>query len=117
MSTEVAKPIPVAEAVRSLPQDEAARMKRLLERGVNIPPAPRAGGTAPTPDAQGIRRACPGPGHQPDPGLSAMLFKVVGNAAYKQHQPFASVEEILHAVGCGRPSIWSRPSPSPAFRW
>ena len=34
-----------------------------------------------------------------DPGLTAMLFKVVGNSAYRQHQPFASVEEILHAVG------------------
>jgi HD-like signal output (HDOD) protein len=28
-----------------------------------------------------------------------MLFKVVGNSAYRQHQPFNSVEEILHAVG------------------
>ena len=34
-----------------------------------------------------------------DPGLTAMLFKVVGNSAYRQHQPFNSVEEILHAVG------------------
>jgi hypothetical protein len=34
-----------------------------------------------------------------DPGLAAMLFKVVGNSAYRQHQPFDSVEEILHAVG------------------
>jgi len=34
-----------------------------------------------------------------DPGLTAMLFKVVGNSAYRQHQPFGSVEEILHAVG------------------
>jgi HD-like signal output (HDOD) protein len=34
-----------------------------------------------------------------DPGLTALLFKVVGNAAYRQHQPFDSVEQILHAVG------------------
>jgi HD-like signal output (HDOD) protein len=34
-----------------------------------------------------------------DPGLTALLFKVVGNRAYRQHQPFDSVEQILHAVG------------------
>ena len=42
---------------------------------------------------KGIRPAGPGAGDQWDPGLSAMLFKVVGSAVYKQHQPFASVEE------------------------
>ncbi|MBK7900657.1 MAG: HDOD domain-containing protein [Azonexus sp.] len=100
MSTEVAKPIPVAEAVRSLPQDEAARMKRLLERGVNIPPQPRVLEELRQHlmrkefDVRVLARVI-----NQDPGLSAMLFKVVGNAAYKQHQPFASVEEILHAVG------------------
>lgn len=34
-----------------------------------------------------------------DPGIVSMLFKVVGNPSFKQHQPFESVEQILHAVG------------------
>ena len=100
MSAEIAKPTPVSEAVRSLTADEAAKVKRLLERGVNIPPQPRVLEELRQHlmrkefDLRVLARVI-----NQDPGLSAMLFKVVGSAAYKQHQPFASVEEILHAVG------------------
>ncbi|MBL8450129.1 MAG: HDOD domain-containing protein [Dechloromonas sp.] len=75
-------------------------MKRLLERGVNIPPQPRVMEELRQHlmrkefDVRVLARVI-----NQDPGLSAMLFKVVGSAAYKQHQPFASVEEILHTVG------------------
>ena len=94
------KPVAVAEAVRSLEGADAAKMKRLLERGVTIPPQPRV--------LEELRQHLKRKEFDvrllakvinQDPGLIAMLFKVVGNAAYKQHQPFSSVEQILHAVG------------------
>jgi HD-like signal output (HDOD) protein len=34
-----------------------------------------------------------------DPGVGAMLFKVVQSAAYHRYQPFTSIEHILQAVG------------------
>jgi HD-like signal output (HDOD) protein len=34
-----------------------------------------------------------------DPGITALLFKVVKSAAYRKHQPFESVESILQAIG------------------
>ena len=90
----------VFEITQSLGEVDAARIKRLLEGGVKIPPQPRV--------LEELRKHMKRSGMDvrllarvinQDPGLTAMLFKVVGNSAYRQHQPFASVEEILHAVG------------------
>lgn len=100
MSPVEVKPVPVAEAVRSLGADDAGKMKRLLERGVTIPPQPRVLEELRQHlkrkefDVRLLARVI-----NQDPGLTAMLFRVVGSAAYKQHQPFATVEQILHAVG------------------
>lgn len=90
----------VFEITQSLGAEDAARIKRLLEGGIKIPAQPRV--------LEELRklmqrremdvRALAKVINQ-DPGLTAMLFKAVGNAAYRQHQPFESVEEILHAVG------------------
>ncbi|MBS1140159.1 MAG: hypothetical protein H6R13_1612 [Proteobacteria bacterium] len=90
----------VFEITQSLGEVDAARVKRLLEGGVKIPPQPRVLDelrkhiTRGEMDVRQLARVI-----NQDPGLTAMLFRVVGNSAYRQHQPFASVEEILHAVG------------------
>lgn len=92
--------VPVSEAMKSLNGDEAAKMKMLMERGVKIPPQPRILDELRKLlqrkefDIRVLARTI-----NQDPGVTAMLFKVVGNSAYRQHQPFETVEEILHAVG------------------
>lgn len=88
------------EVTQSLGEVDGARIKRLLEGGVKIPPQPRVVEelrkymTRKEFDVRALARVI-----NQDPGVTAMLFKVVGNAAYHQHQPFESVEDILHAVG------------------
>jgi len=90
----------VNEAVRTLGEEDAKKIKRLLERGVKIPPQPRVMQELfkllqqKEFDIRVLSRVI-----NQDPGITAMLFKVVGSAAYKQHQPFETVEQILHAVG------------------
>ena len=90
----------VFEVTQSLGVDDGARIKRLLENGVRIPAQPRV--------LEELRKLMArseldvrllAKVINQDPGLTAMLFKVVGNSAYRQHQPFDSVEAILHAVG------------------
>jgi hypothetical protein len=90
----------VFEITQSLGDEDAGRIKRLLENGVKIPAQPRVlDRTAQADAAQGA--GCPGAVQSDQSGsrAGAMLFKVVGNRAYRQHQPFDSVEQILHAVG------------------
>jgi len=90
----------VFDITQSLGADDAGRIKRLLEGGVKIPAQPRVLDELrklmlrKEMDVRPLARVI-----NQDPGLAAMLFKVVGNSAYRQHQPFDSVEEILHAVG------------------
>lgn len=90
----------VYEITQSLGEADAGRIKRLLEGGVKIPAQPRVLeelskliGRQEL-DVRLLARVI-----NQDPGLTALLFKVVGNAAYRQHQPFDSVDQILHAVG------------------
>lgn len=84
----------------TLGEQDAARVRRVLEGGVRIPSQPkvltelRKLMTREELDVRLLARTI-----NQDPGLTAMLFKVVGNAAYRTQQPFHSVEEILHAVG------------------
>lgn len=100
MTSGITKPVSVTEAVRSLEGTEASQMKRLLERGVTIPPQPRVLEELRQHllrkefDVRVLARVI-----QQDPGITAALFKVVRNAAYQQHQPFETVEQILHSVG------------------
>lgn len=90
----------VVETMQSLGQDEARRVNRLLERGVQIPPQPRVLDelrkliTRQQFDVRQLARII-----NQDPGMTAMLFKVVSNAAYRKAAPFDSVEGILHALG------------------
>jgi HD-like signal output (HDOD) protein len=90
----------VFEITQSLGAEDAGRIKRLLENGVKIPAQPRVleelrkHMERSELDVRMLSRVI-----NQDPGLTAMLFKVVGNSAYRQHQPFDSVEAILHAVG------------------
>jgi len=90
----------VFEITQSLSAEDAARIKRLLENGVKLPAQPRVLEelrqliNRSELDVRLLARVI-----NKDTGLTAMLFKVVGNSAYRQHQPFDSVEAILHAVG------------------
>ena len=90
----------VFEITKTLGADDAARIKRLLENGVKLPAQPRVLDelrqliNRSELDVRLLARVI-----NKDPGLTAMLFKVVGNSAYRQHQPFDSVEAVLHAVG------------------
>lgn len=83
-----------------LSENEEKSVKRLLERGVNLPPQPRvlqelyAKLMAGVADVRVYARIL-----AQDPGLVAMLFKVVQSASYRRFQPFESVEHILQAIG------------------
>lgn len=90
----------VLDVTRTLGADDAARIRRVLEGGIKIPPQPRVleelqkQMNHQEKDYRVLARTI-----QQDPGLTAMLFKVVGNAAYRQHQPFTTIEQILFAIG------------------
>lgn len=90
----------VFDITKSLDEQGAGRIKRLLEGGVKIPPQPRVLDELrklmlrKEMDVRPIARVI-----NQDPGLTAILFRVVGNSAYRQHPPMSTVEEILHAVG------------------
>ena len=92
--------VSIVETVKSLDQTEAARVRMLLERGMKIPPQPRVldelGKLIKRKefDVRVLARTI-----NQDPGITAMLFKVVTNAAYRKFQPFESVEAILHSLG------------------
>ena len=88
------------DSLQTLKQDELARVKLVLERGVKIPPQPRI--------LEELRKLAKRKEmdvriwarviHQ-DPGITALLFKVVSSPAYRQHPPLTTVEAILHAIG------------------
>ncbi len=80
--------------------DESKSVKRLFEKGITIPPQPRvlqelqeslARGVA---DVRVLARII-----VKDPGVGALLFKVVQSAAFRKFQPFSSLEHVLQAVG------------------
>ena len=90
----------VLEIIKSLGPEDAARVKRVLDGGIRIPVQPtvvqelRQYIQRGEFDVRRLARVI-----NQDPGLTAMLFKAAGSAAYQQHHPFTSVEEVLHAVG------------------
>lgn len=90
----------IADVINSLPEDQAGKVRLLMERGVKIPPQPRVLAelsqlvSRKVFDVRQLARTI-----NQDPGITAMLFKSCTSAAYRQHQPFESVEEILQAVG------------------
>lgn len=92
--------VPVSEIVQALDGQAATMVRRLLEQGMKIPPQPRV--------LEELRQLLQRKEYDVrhlarvinrDPGITAMLFKVCNSAAYVQHHPFESVEEILHALG------------------
>ncbi|HRD99866.1 MAG TPA: hypothetical protein PLV68_01125, partial [Ilumatobacteraceae bacterium] len=84
---------PVADIVKTLDAPDAAMVKRLLERGMMIPVQPRVLEELRQQmlkkefDIRVLSRII-----NSDPGIVAMLFKACGNSAYRQHQPFQSVD-------------------------
>lgn len=84
----------------TLSDSENVAVKRLLEKGVKIPPQPRVLEELQRFVARGetnlrvLSRII-----SADPGIAAMLFKVVQSAAYHRYQPFSSIEDILQAIG------------------
>jgi len=86
--------------IEELPEQQAASLKMLLERGIKIPPQPRVAQQFRSMVERGerdVRRLA----HvlAEDPGITGMLFKVAQTPAYQQYHPFGSIEEILQAVG------------------
>lgn len=83
-----------------LSDDESKSVTRLIEKGITIPPQPRVLQELQASLARGVSdvRVLARIIGQ-DPGIGAMLFRVVQNAAYHKFQPFTSIEHILHAVG------------------
>ena len=84
----------------NLSGEENQSVRRLFNKGVVIPPQPRvlhelqdqlAKGVA---DVRVLARTI-----GQDPGIAAMLFKIVQSAVYQPYQPFSSLEDILQAVG------------------
>lgn len=90
----------VLEITQTLSTVDANRIKRIMDGGVKLPPQPRVLEemtqlmARKELDVRLLARTI-----NQDPGMTAMLFKVVGNPAYRQHQPFETLEQILHAVG------------------
>ncbi len=83
-----------------LTEDESKAVKRLIEKGISIPPQPRVledlyqklmNGVT---DVRVFSRVL-----AQDPGLVAMLFKVAQSPIFRRFHPFKSVEHILQALG------------------
>lgn len=91
------------EITKSLGDDDAARIKRVLEGGIKLPVQPqvldelRKLMARQELDVRLLARTI-----NQDPAITALLFNVVGSPAYRQHQPFDSLEQVLHAVGVGQ---------------
>ena len=89
-----------AALLGTLSEDEGKSVKRLIEKGIKLPPQPRVLDelqhmlTRGVTDLRVIARTI-----GQDPGIVAALFKVVQSAAYRRMQPFESIEDILQAIG------------------
>lgn len=84
----------------TLSDEEGKSVKRLVEKGINLPAQPHVLEemkhllTRGVTDLRVIARSI-----SQDAGIVAALFKVVQSAAYRRMQPFESIEEILQAIG------------------
>lgn len=92
--------VPISEIIKSMDAPAATMLRRLLEQGVKIPPQPRVLEELRQLlarrefDVRHLARVI-----NRDAGITAMLFKACKSAAYRQHHPFETVEQILHALG------------------
>lgn len=84
----------------ALSPEESKSVRRLVEKGIKLPPRPHAVEelrhllTHGVTDLRVITRSI-----NQDPGMVAALFRVVQSAAYRRMHPFESVEQILQAIG------------------
>lgn len=88
------------QVLAELDDNQSTQLKILLERGIKIPPQPRVVERFRQQLVRGekdVRALAQTLGE--DPGIVSMLFKVVQSPAYRQYQPFDSVEYILQAIG------------------
>lgn len=93
-------PAPSRESLKTDTDAAGEALQSFLMRGIKIPAQPRVveelrqilmrGEFDVRPLARVINR---------DPGITAMLFKVCGTPAYRQHHPFRSLDQILHTLG------------------
>jgi HD-like signal output (HDOD) protein len=90
----------VSEILLTMADAEAAQVRRLLAGGIRIPAQPRV--------LTDLRQLMQRQEHDvrrlarvinQDPGLAAMLFRLVGAGAYRQHPRFESVDQILQVIG------------------
>lgn len=90
----------VGEILLTMADGEAAQIRRLLAGGIKIPAQPRVLTELrqlmqrQERDVRRLARVI-----NQDPGLAAMLFRLVGAGAYRQHPKFESVEQILQVIG------------------
>lgn len=91
---------PTPEAVEIRLQQDEKTLKRLLAQGVKLPPQPKVVEELERlirrkeTDLRILARTI-----AQDAGITALLFKAVKSSAYRQHQPFDSLEKILQAIG------------------
>lgn len=90
----------VSEILLTMADGEAAQIRRLLAGGIRIPSQPRVLTELrqlmqrQERDVRRLARVI-----NRDPGLAALLFRLVGAGAYRQHPNFESVEQILQLIG------------------
>lgn len=86
--------------LQSLSENDGKTVRKLIEKGIKLPPQPRVleelrhlldHGIS---DIRVLARSI-----GQDAGIVAALFRVVRSAAYRRMQPFESVEQILQAIG------------------
>ena len=100
MSTPTSNKTVTQSVIAELPDNQAASLKILLDRGIKIPPQPRVATLFKGSVARGEKDVrVLAKLLSEDPGIVGMLFRIGKAPAYKQYQPFESVEEILQAVG------------------
>jgi hypothetical protein len=101
----------VFEITQSLGDEDAGRIKRLLENGIKIPAQPRVLDqlrklTARKElDVRALAKVI-----NQDPGLTALLFKVVGNRLTASTNRLIRWSRFCMRSACTKPSTWSRPS-------
>ncbi len=89
-----------AGVVVTFSDDEKSKIKKLLQKGIKIPPQPRVLTeirdciAQSNFDFRSLVRVI-----SQDPGLVAMLFKAASAAVYRDHHPFTSIEQILKTLG------------------
>ncbi|MFO1344970.1 MAG: HDOD domain-containing protein [Rhodocyclaceae bacterium] len=84
----------------TLSEDEGKKVRRLVEKGIKLPPQPAVLEelhhllTRGVSDVRILARSI-----SQDPGMVASLFKVAQSSAFANLQPLESVEHILQAIG------------------